>query len=76
MTPLWTDSQYNQLIKPFMKEGESLQLLYKGTRDGFKAKNFHDLCDGKPNTLCIIKSESGYVFGGCTKSQWLSPQEP
>jgi hypothetical protein len=45
-------------------------LLYRGTRDGFKASNFHSNCDNKPNTLTIIQSTIGNIFGGFTSAQW------
>jgi hypothetical protein len=45
-------------------------LLYRATRDGFKASDFHDKCDGKSDTLVIIKAESGNVFGGYTHLTW------
>ena len=46
------------------------QLLYKATRDGFGAHNFHDLCDGKGATISIIKSDTNKVFGGYTPIKW------
>ena len=39
-------------------------LLYRGSRDGFKASDFQSRCDNKINTLTIIKSTSGNIFGG------------
>jgi hypothetical protein len=40
-------------------------LLYRGTRDGFGAANFHSKCDNHTNTLTILKAEgSSYIFGG------------
>ena len=40
-------------------------LLYRGTRDGFGASNFHSKCDGRNNTLTLLKAkESSYIFGG------------
>jgi hypothetical protein len=42
-------------------------LLYRGSRDGFGAVDFHSKCDGHSNTLTIIKAaESSYIFGGYT----------
>ena len=40
--------------------------LYRATRDGFSVTNFHSKCDGQSNTLTIIKSTNGNVFGGFT----------
>jgi hypothetical protein len=45
-------------------------LLYRATQDGFEATHFHSKCDNKPNTLVIIKSENGNVFGGYTEQSW------
>ena len=44
--------------------------LYKATKDGFDASAFHSKCDKKENTLIIIKSANGYVFGGYTEQSW------
>ena len=32
----------------------SIGLLFKGSRDGFKAENFHEKCDNKGPTLTLI----------------------
>ena len=38
-------------------------LLYRATRDGFGAKDFHSNCDGHSNTLTILKAkQSEYTF--------------
>jgi DNA repair exonuclease SbcCD ATPase subunit len=48
-------------------------LLYRGSRDGFGAEDFHLKCDNKSPTLTIIKAqESGYIFGGYTEAAWDS----
>jgi hypothetical protein len=48
-------------------------LLYRGTRDGFGAKDFHSKCDGKSPTLTIIKAQgSEYIFGAYTQASWKS----
>ena len=47
-------------------------LLYQGSRDGFDAFYFHFRCDFKPNTLTIVKSTNGNIFGGYTTISWES----
>jgi len=48
-------------------------LLYRGTRDGFGAKDFHSKCDGHSNTLTIFKAKDrSYVFGGFSTVHWDS----
>jgi hypothetical protein len=47
-------------------------LLYRGTRDGFGSGVFHTKCDCQRNTLTIILTTKGYVFGGFTPIAWDS----
>ena len=51
---------------------KEINLIYRGSRDGFLAKNFHEKCDYKGETFSIIKSTKGYIFGGYTKINWES----
>jgi len=51
-------------------ENKSLSLLWRGSHDGFDAAAFHRLCDGKANTLTIIKNTNGFIFGGFTSIPW------
>ncbi len=48
-------------------------LVYRGSEDGFEAKNFHKLCDGVEKTLTLIRAkETSYIFGGYTEKAWDS----
>jgi hypothetical protein len=47
-------------------------LLYRATMHGFESEAFHEKCDGKENTLTIIKTDGNYVFGGYTAAKWSS----
>lgn len=51
---------------------QKLDLVYRGTRDGFSSDAFHSKCDGKVNTLSIIKSEHDNIFGAFTTKAWHS----
>ena len=51
---------------------ESVELIYRGTRDGDLAKNFHEKCDNKGPTIVLCKETSGEIFGGFTKAEWDS----
>jgi BTB/POZ domain-containing protein KCTD9 len=51
-------------------------LLYRATRDGFTVQAFHSKCDGKGNTITIIKNNLNYVFGGYASSAWNSSGNP
>ena len=47
-----------------------INLLYRGSRDGFLARTFHEKCNYKGETFSIIESTTGYIFGGYTKINW------
>jgi hypothetical protein len=55
-------------------EGKQWKLLWRGSRDGFRARGFHERCDGSANTLTVILDTSGNVFGGFTPIEWESRQ--
>jgi hypothetical protein len=48
------------------------QLLYRGSIDGFRASNFHGKCDGKSNTVTLIMTTTGCIFGGFSPIAWDS----
>ena len=48
------------------------KLLYRGSKDGFGASDFHRQCDEAENTLTIIQSTEGNIFGGFTRRAWSS----
>jgi len=68
------DNQSSELIKLCeFSPKDKWTLLYRGTRDGFGAANFHSNCDRHKNTLTILKAKgSSYIFGGFTSIHWDS----
>jgi hypothetical protein len=54
--------------------GSGFELLYRGSRDGFSADQFYAKCRGQRNTLTIIKTHEGWVFGGYTPVAWEVPK--
>ncbi len=46
------------------------KLLYRASRDGWDASDFHRMCDGKGATVTVVKSSDGYIFGGYTDVAW------
>lgn len=48
------------------------ELLYRGSVHGFEADAFHHKCNFYGNTLTIIKSQNGRIFGGFTEASWDS----
>jgi hypothetical protein len=47
-------------------------LLYRGSQHGYRANSFHETCDGRMNTLTLILTPQGAIFGGFTPLAWDS----
>ncbi|MDB9961598.1 HYR domain-containing protein, partial [Oceanihabitans sp.] len=45
-------------------------LLFTKTVDGSSSSAFHNLCDGIPNTLVVVKTTDGFIFGGYNEGVW------
>ena len=52
-----------------------LYLIYRATRDGDAASDFHSKCDKSKNTLVIVKTKKGLRFGGFTSVTWEGKDE-
>ena len=50
---------------------DRFKLLYRATRDGFGAEDFHSKSDGKSYTLSIFQAKE-FIFGGFTTVSWES----
>jgi hypothetical protein len=44
------------------------KLLYSGSIDGWKFKDFHSRCDGKKPTISLFKVKDGDCIGGYTNA--------
>jgi hypothetical protein len=42
---------------------DCFNLVWRGSLDGFGAKEFRSRCDGHANTLTLIRDASGNIFG-------------
>ncbi|ETO01461.1 TLDc domain-containing protein [Reticulomyxa filosa] len=65
----------NRLLLSYLPKGKEskVTLLYRGSRDGFRASDFHEKCDNKGATVTIVLSDQfNHVFGGFTNVQWTS----
>ena len=72
-------NEYNMIIEAIesrlQKDIEEIKLLYKASVDGGEPIIFHQRCDGKSNTLILIKSNENKRFGGFTSATWDSTSE-
>jgi hypothetical protein len=63
-------SDFPEIFAEF--RGKQFSLLWRGGRDGFGARDFHNRCDGHANTLTLIEDAKGNIFGGFTPVEWES----
>ena len=68
-----TQKEKEKLFSFFNKKFKSIELIYRGTRDGDSAKIFHQKCDNRGPTLILCKEKNnGIIFGGYTEVNWDS----
>jgi hypothetical protein len=65
-------SDFPEIFTEFRQQRFSL--LWRGSRDGFAASDFHNRCDGHTNTLTVILDTNNNIFGGFTPVAWESRQ--
>jgi hypothetical protein len=64
-------SAFSPVLKAWLGATAPLQLLLK-TSDPTDVGGFHRACDGKANTLVIVRSKEGNIFGGFAVPAWGS----
>lgn len=63
------DPEQTQLYRK--SPSHSFKLLLRGSRDGFSARKFHELCKDKGATVVIMKiAGTGEVIGGFNPENW------
>jgi hypothetical protein len=72
MSQILSGQQLSELLKVCeFSSNDKWTLLYRGSRDGFGAADFHVKCDSHKNTLTIIKAQgTSYIFGGFASIDW------
>lgn len=61
-----------KLLIDSLNKPKSFKLLFRASQHNFESSKFHQLCDGKENTLTLIKTEFGKIIGGFTPLAWES----
>lgn len=64
-------TRLSEKLCEWCKSGD-FELIYRGSRDEFNSNSFHKLCDGKGNTVVLVKNSLGHIFGGFTPIPWGS----
>lgn len=81
-TTILSEQMENKLNQWYKKPKQKWKLIWKvfhwigahrkGKQDGFDAKDFHRLADGKSPSYVIIHTTKGNVFGGYSTLPWKS----
>ena len=62
-------SHLNRFLEPDVGLNSYWKLCYRASYHGWYSNTFHSRCDGKYNTVTIIRKQQ-YVFGGYTDVAW------
>ena len=54
---------------------KSMELIYRGTRDGMNSFSFHNKCDNKGPTICLYKNNKDHIFGAYAAISWTNKGE-
>jgi len=66
-----TEKERSQVLHWLGKEAHgNLKLLFRASKNGFKAAAFHTKCDNQGPTVTIVQSTKGNVFGGYSSISW------
>ena len=67
-----TNEEHRSTLKGWLPPPDGKwRLLFRASRDGFAAQNFHSKCDNKGPTVTIVKSGNN-IFEGFTEISWDS----
>ena len=55
---------------PNFKDSTHMKLIYRASRDGWHASDFHRLCNSIGATIFIIRTTKGKICGGYTSARW------
>ena len=58
-----------QFLAPAVRNDPRWLLCYRASLHGWSVRTFHSRCDGKNNTVTIVKKDE-YLFGGFTDIPW------
>ena len=69
---LLTNNKSNKYLN---NENIIFKLIYRATRDGDTAKEFHKRCDKIGPNLTLVKTDKNIRFGGFTNLNWEVPEK-
>lgn len=73
--PLLSKGLEDSLTMGTSLQNKELACVYKASRDGWSAVDFHKCVDGKGSALVVALSRSGKIFGGFNPLGWRSTDD-
>ena len=64
------EAQYDEIMKQWLGGESKWKLIFRSSEHDYSGPAFHEYCDDKGPTLVVIKSSSGWIFGGYTTQSW------
>jgi hypothetical protein len=71
-TRILSVQRQEQLNKLYGNNEQRWKLIYRASQHGFTADQFHKHCDNYGPTITVIRSLTGFIFGGFTAIPWTS----
>ena len=62
--------EYEYLDSVIGNNKNIIEILYKGSIDGWLFKDFHSKVDNNGSTITLMKLSNGQCIGGYTKYDW------
>ena len=50
-------------------------LIFRASRDGWRADDFHRLCEGRGPTLCLVQADTDCMSAGFTSIAWKADED-
>jgi len=72
---LATNSDFATISDWIGGNSKEYKLLFRASRDGFKASDFHSLCDNIAPNLLIVKTNKDRIIGGYSVNAWTKGSE-
>jgi TLD len=65
------DEEKRRLVKQYVEDEQivtEFRLIFRATRDGWTANDFHNLCDNQGPFIAIVKTTHGKILGAYAKA--------
>jgi hypothetical protein len=71
---LFNNTKKNEFLQKIYEWSgyKSMELIFRGSRDGMYSKNFHEKCDNKSPTITLFRNNKGNIFGEYLPIPWKS----